>query len=192
MSRAAFLDRDGVINRKPPEGDYVTRWEEFQFLPGVVEAIVLLNRADFRVIVVTNQRSVAKGLMTAGDLDSIHQRMCDTLAMNGATIDSVYYCPHELQPPCNCRKPQPGMLLSAAAAHGIDLTTSWMIGDSEVDVEAGRNAGCKTALLSSNGEASGSNADVIAPSLVNAVRIILQRDKSHSDSVPRAPEHRDV
>jgi len=184
MSRAAFLDRDGVINRKPPEGDYVTRWEEFQFLPGVVEAIVLLNQADFRVIVVTNQRSVAKGLMTASDLDSIHQQMCDTLAMNGATIDSVFYCPHELQPPCNCRKPRPGMLLSAAAAHGIDLAASWMIGDSDIDVEAGRNAGCKTARVLINDEVLGSNADVIAPSLVDAVRKILGRDKSHSDPPP--------
>ena len=190
MSRAAFLDRDGVINRKPPEGDYVTRWEEFQFLPGVVEAIVLLNQADFRVIVVTNQRSVAKGLMTAGEVDSIHQQMCDTLAMNGAAIDSVYYCPHEIQPPCNCRKPQPGMLLSAAAAHGIDLTASWMIGDSDIDVEAGRNAGCKTARVLINDDVLGSKADVIAPSLVEAVRKILRRDKSRSEPRPReSPEH---
>ena len=176
MSRAAFLDRDGVINRKPPEGDYVTRWEEFQFLPGVVEAIVLLKEAGFRIIVVTNQRCVAKGLLTAADLDSIHQQMCDTLAMNGATIDRVYYCPHGMQPPCRCRKPQPGMLLSAAVAHGIDLAASWMIGDSDIDVEAGKNAGCKTARVSRTHEASTTGADVIAPSLGEAVRKILRHE----------------
>jgi D-glycero-D-manno-heptose 1,7-bisphosphate phosphatase len=176
MSRAAFLDRDGVINRKPLEGEYVTRWEEIQFLPGVVDAIALLNRADFRVIVVSNQRCVAKGLITAAGLEAMHQRMCEVLASGGARIDGVYYCPHELQPSCRCRKPQPGMLLEAAQVHDIDLGTSWMIGDSDIDVAAGRNAGCKTARLGASNETANSSANVIAPSLLDAVHQILQRE----------------
>src|SRR5271168_5259751 len=114
MSRAVFLDRDGVINQPPPEGEYVTRWEDFHVLPGVVEGIALLNRAGFAVIVVTNQRCVAKGLMTVADLEKMHGRMTDVLARAGATIDETFYCPHELNPPCGCRKPAPGMLLRAA------------------------------------------------------------------------------
>ena len=146
MNKAAFLDRDGVINRKAPtEDEYITRWEEMHIIPGVVEAIALLNRAGFRVIVVSNQRCVAKGLVTTGQLDAMHQQMCRELGAVGAKIDGVYYCPHEEQPPCSCRKPEPGMLFTAADEHEVDLTSSWMIGDSEKDVEAGRSAGCRTA-----------------------------------------------
>jgi D-glycero-D-manno-heptose 1,7-bisphosphate phosphatase len=171
--RAAFLDRDGVINRKAREGEYVTRWEEMQILPGAPEAIAQLNQAGFRVIVVSNQRCVAKGLITAADLEALHRRLCEVLATAGARIDAIYHCPHELQPPCLCRKPQPGMLLEAARAHHIDLTASWMIGDSDIDVEAGRNAGCKTARLLSGGETPKSNADVIAGSLREVIDQIL-------------------
>src|SRR5713226_6467880 len=147
MTRAVFLDRDGVINRKAPEGRYVTRWEDFHVLPGVVEAITLLNRAGFFVIVVTNQRCIAKGLMTAAELEEMHQRMTALLARAGATIDAIYYCSHEVEESCKCRKPAPGMMLDAARSHGMDLPASWMIGDSDIDVEAGKNAGCKTARL---------------------------------------------
>ncbi len=173
MKRAAFLDRDGVINRKPPEGQYVTRWEEMQFLPGVAEAIVLLIKAGFCVIVVSNQRCVAKGLLTVHELELIHVHMCQELATDGAEITQVYYCPHENQPPCNCRKPAPGMLLTAARAHEIALTASWMIGDSDIDMEAGRNAGCRTARILKSDQVASGVADVFAQSLLDAVHRIL-------------------
>ncbi len=173
MKRAAFLDRDGVINRKPKEGQYVTRWEEMQFLPGVAEGIALLIEAGFYVIVVSNQRCVAKGLLTVRELDLIHERMCEELAAAGAVITEVYYCPHETQPPCSCRKPAPGMLLSAARAHEIDLTASWMIGDSDIDVEAGKNAGCRTARIVKSDQVANGSADVLAQSLLLAVHQIL-------------------
>jgi len=177
MNKAAFLDRDGVINQKPPtEDEYVTCWEELKILPGVAQGISLLNRAGFRVIVVSNQRCVAKGLMTAEELESIHRRMCDELAHVGSTIHGVYYCPHELRPPCACRKPQPGMLLEAARAHDIDLTTSWMIGDSDVDVEAGKKAGCRTARVLRSNETVNASADVVARSLLEATRKILSTE----------------
>ncbi|MFZ0821201.1 MAG: HAD family hydrolase [Candidatus Acidiferrales bacterium] len=182
MNRAAFLDRDGVINRKAPTPDqYITRWEEIQILPGAVEAIALLNQAGFRVIVVTNQRCVAHGLITVAELERLHKRLCDSLAGAGAIIDAVYFCPHELQPPCNCRKPQPGMLLEAARTHEIDLTVSWMIGDSNKDIEAGRNAGCKTAQLLSENETGNDNADVVAQSLLEATDQILRLEKNSAD-----------
>lgn len=177
MNKAAFLDRDGVINRKAPEQAYVTSWEEMQFLPGVIESIAELNRAGFRVIVVTNQRCVAKGLVTVHDLESLHQRMCIEFEVRGASIAGVYYCPHELRPPCVCRKPQPGMILEAAREHNIDLTASWMIGDSDVDVAAGKNAGCKTAQLLPIGVRSKAAPDVVALSLAEAVDQILHQSK---------------
>jgi D-glycero-D-manno-heptose 1,7-bisphosphate phosphatase len=99
--------------------------------------------------------------------------MCEELAAAGAIIDAVYYCPHEKQPPCGCRKPAPGMLLSAASEHHVDLTASWMIGDSEDDVQAGKHAGCKTVRLVSSHQSAGSSADVAAPSLLDAVYKIL-------------------
>jgi len=174
MFKAAFLDRDGVINRKMPEGQYVKRWEEMLFLPGTTEAIFLLQRAGFRVIVVSNQRCVAKGLLTVQELDSLHRRMCEKLSSAGATINGVYYCPHDNQPPCACRKPAPGLILKAAREHQLDLAGSWMIGDSEIDVAAGRNAGCKTARLLSRAENADDSADIIALSLLDAVQQILR------------------
>ncbi len=179
MNKAAFLDRDGVINQKAPtEDEYITRWEEVQILPGVVEAISLLNRAGFRVIIVSNQRCVAKGLLTTIELDSIHQRLCNELAVLGAQIDGVYYCPHEEQPPCSCRKPEPGMLFTAADEHHVDLNSSWMIGDSEKDVAAGRSAACRTARILRLGATADSKADVLARSLLEAVQEILRREQA--------------
>jgi D-glycero-D-manno-heptose 1,7-bisphosphate phosphatase len=183
MSRkaAAFLDRDGVINRKAPEGQYVTRWDEFDILPGAVEAITLLNRAGLAVIVATNQRCVAKGLLSEVELKRLHGRVFDHFTAAGATIDAIYYCPHDLDPPCRCRKPRPGMLFDAAASYGIDLQASWMIGDSEIDVLAGKAAGCKTVRLT-GAVPTGSpvefasardQADVLAFSLLEATRTIL-------------------
>lgn len=175
MRKAAFLDRDGVINEKPSAGQYITRWEDLRILPGVAEGIALLNQTGFLVIVASNQRCVAKGLITTQSLESMHRRMCDLLAKAGATIDGLYYCPHEKEINCSCRKPRPGMLLSAASAHGIDLKASWMIGDSGTDVETGKNAGCKTAhLIDAKGKVAG--IDVVASSLLDATQQILQRE----------------
>jgi D-glycero-D-manno-heptose 1,7-bisphosphate phosphatase len=174
VKKAAFLDRDGVINERPPDGGYVTHWGDVQLLPGVPEAIALLTEAGYCVLVVSNQRCVAKGLVTARELDSIHRRMCQELAAVGATITDVYYCPHEKQPRCSCRKPAPGMLLAAARAHEIDLTASWMIGDSEIDVEAGKNAGCRTVRILKGDEISGACADIVARSLLDAIHQLLR------------------
>ncbi len=180
--RAVFLDRDGVINRKAPDGQYVTRWEDFHLLPGAIEGIAQLNRAGFCIVIVTNQRCVAKGLLTEAELEILHRRMTDQLARGGATIDAIYYCPHEPEPPCRCRKPAPGMLLEAARSHNLDLAASWMIGDSDSDIQAGKNAGCRTAWLSGrnqpamqpeNKAAAAVQSDVVASSLLEAIAQIL-------------------
>jgi len=175
MRRAVFLDRDGVINRKAEtEDEYVTRWEQVEIFADVARSIAWLNRDGFKVYVVTNQRSVAKRLITANELESLHHRLCAQLAEGGARIDAIYYCPHELEPACDCRKPKPGMLFRAAREHDIDLEKSWMIGDSEKDVEAGKQAGCKTVRLIPSGESAKTAADFVAPSLLSAVHTILE------------------
>lgn len=182
MNRAVFLDRDGVINWKAPEGEWVTRWEEMRFFPGVADAIAAFNRAGFRVIVISNQRCVAKGLITSHALELMHQQMCNVLARAGAIIEAVYYCPHEKDAGCTCRKPAPGLLLRAKHEHGIDLSGSWMIGDSELDVEAGRNAGCKTVRLLPGNQTPQSSADLVARFLIEATHKILQFERATAGS----------
>jgi len=184
MKKAAFLDRDGVLNRKAPEGQYVTRWEDMEFLPGAHEAVRLLNQAGFFVVVVSNQRCVAKGLVTTGELESMHERMRQEFAAAGARIDAIYYCPHETDPPCDCRKPQPGLLLYAARRHDLDLAASWMIGDSEKDVDAGTAAGCRTAFLTDNGKSAPSNSHVVGSSLLDAVSKMMSEATHHPTAVP--------
>jgi len=174
MKKAAFLDRDGVINRKAPAGEYITRWEDLEILPGVPEAIILLTQAGYSVLAVSNQRCVAKGLLSLSELESIHERLSKELETKGATITRVYYCPHDDQTPCGCRKPAPGMLLAAASDHGIDLRKSWMIGDSDIDIEAGRNARCKTVKIGDVNTNAGPRADLFARDLLDATQKLLE------------------
>ncbi len=189
MIKAAFLDRDGVINRNAPEGDYILRWEDVAILPGTIEGISKLRQAGFSVIVVTNQRCIAKGLITTAELEKLHERMTEYLAAAGAPIDAIYYCPHELGQSCKCRKPSPGMLLEAAKSRGINLAGSWMIGDSDIDVVAGKRAGCKTVRLApvdGSKKTIDIRADLDAPSLLDAASEILRLEGISADSfVPK-------
>ena len=145
MNKAVFLDRDGVVNRKL-ENDYVKNWNEFCFLPGVFEAIKAIKEKGYLVIVVTNQRGIARGLMTEEDLEEIHQRMQKELEKHGAEVDDIFYCPHDISDNCNCRKPKPGMLIQAHKKWNIDFASSFIIGDSNSDIEAGKRVGCQGIL----------------------------------------------
>jgi D-glycero-D-manno-heptose 1,7-bisphosphate phosphatase len=174
MKKTVFLDRDGVINRKAPEGQYVTRWEDMEFLPGAFDAVRLLNRDGFLVVVVTNQRCIAKGILTTDELESMHSRMRREFDAAGARIDAIYYCPHDGQPPCGCRKPEPGMLLNAARDYDIDMAASWIVGDSEPDVEAGRSAGCRTVRVIEKNKSANTGAELVASSLLDAAYKIVQ------------------
>lgn len=171
MNRAVFLDRDGVINRKAPEGRYITSWKELELLSGVVEGIGLLNRAGLKVILVTNQRCVARGMMTIEELEALHHRLQEELTRASARIDAIYYCPHDFDDACACRKPKPGMILQAAKDNRIVLASSWVVGDSESDIEAGELAGCMTARISENSDVR-TNAQLVAGSLLDVARKI--------------------
>lgn len=153
--KAIFLDRDGTINKYV---GFLTKPEEFDLLPGVAEAIRQINHSGYLCIIVSNQPVIARGDCTFEQLQEIHDKMETLLGQEGAFVDAIYYCPHhpdkgfEGERPaykidCNCRKPKPGLLLQAAKDWNIDLSQSYMIGDSERDVEAGNAAGCKQSFF---------------------------------------------
>ena len=158
-----FLDRDGVLNRKAPPAQYITRPEELVILPGVEEAVAALNRAGRKVIVVTNQRGIALGLYSHDDLNRIHDKLRAQLAAHGGHLDAIYVCPHEAGQ-CNCRKPLTG-LFERAYRDFPDATpeSSVMVGDSLRDIEAGLRAGMATVLIT--GESTNSADDLRARSL---------------------------
>lgn len=152
--KVVFMDRDGVLNEKALEGDYVKSWREFRFLPNVPEALVRLKALGFLLIVVTNQRGVAREIVAEETVREIHRTMVEELRARGADLDAVYYCPHDVTDGCSCRKPKPGMVNRAIndfRRKGVDLDIehSYMIGDSEQDIVLGKTVGLKTAKVGS-------------------------------------------
>lgn len=156
--KAVFLDRDGTINKYV---GFLRNIDDFELLPGVSNAIKTINNSGYLAIIVTNQPVIARGEVTYEELNTIHNKMQTLLGREGAYVDAIYYCPHhphkgyegeipELKIECECRKPKPGMLLEAANDFNIDLVQSWMVGDGENDIKAGKAAGCKTVLIGSD------------------------------------------
>jgi D-glycero-D-manno-heptose 1,7-bisphosphate phosphatase len=165
--KAIFLDRDGVINVRLPGGAYVTRWEEFAFCEGASEAMKLLQRSGYLLLVVTNQRGIGRGLMTEDDLADIHRRMKEELGRRGVTLDAVLHCPHDHDAKCRCRKPHPGMIEEGVSRFAVDRDSSLIIGDSLSDIEAGRAAGIGGILVVPPGERAPEGLRT-APSLLDA------------------------
>lgn len=174
--RFVFLDRDGVINRKPPEGRYIARWSDFHLLPGVESAIAALNRSARRVIVVSNQRGVALGYYTPADVDALHAQLQQHLAAHGAHIDAFYFCPHD-KDQCDCRKPGTGLFHQAFQNFPeASAANSVVIGDSGSDIDAARALGFPSIFIHGDpatqkpGAAEAAmRADRIADSLLDAV-----------------------
>ncbi|VGO12204.1 D-glycero-beta-D-manno-heptose-1,7-bisphosphate 7-phosphatase [Pontiella desulfatans] len=138
-----FFDRDGIVNESPGPG-YVERWEDFHLQPGFVAALRTVAAKGYPAVIITNQQGVAKGLYSEEELAGIHGNMRAQLRAHGVDVLDIFQCTHFASDNCHCRKPKAGMFHDAAKKHGLDLLRSWMIGDSEKDVEAGRLAGCKT------------------------------------------------
>jgi len=141
---AVFFDRDGIVNESPGPG-YVERWEDFHLLPAFVESLRVVVDRGYAPVVVTNQRGVGRGIMPQAALDRIHAGLAAALAAEGLALTDLRVCTAVTDDDPR-RKPNPGMLTEAAEAHGLDLARSWMIGDSEKDIEAGRRAGCAVTL----------------------------------------------
>lgn len=172
---AVFLDRDGVINKKPKEHDYVKKWGEFSFLPNVFAAIKKLNDHNILTIIITNQRGIARGIFTIEYLETIHKNMSKELKKHGVHIDAIYYCPHNYGDNCNCRKPKTGLLEKAAKDYSLKLEDTYFIGDSQIDIETGTKAKCKTILLtkSSNFKNWAFKPDYVTKDLYKAIELIL-------------------
>ena len=175
--KAIFLDRDGTINRHI---GFLRKLDEFALLPGVAEAVKIINSSGYLAIVITNQPVIARGEVSVEELHTIHNKMETELGKDGAYLDGIYYCPHhphkgyegevlELKIDCECRKPKPGMLFKAKEDFNIDLSVSWMVGDSKSDVEAGKNAGCRTALIGDKNYGQ----DMAVSSLLDFVKSVL-------------------
>lgn len=145
--RHLILDRDGVLNEEAGEGGYVRTAREFRWLPGSLAALALLHRAGVRLSVVTNQAGIGRGLMTLEDLASVHGRMQAEAAAAGATLDCVLFCPHAPGEGCSCRKPAPGLVLTAIERSGIDAGATLAVGDDARDLEAAQRAGVAAALV---------------------------------------------
>ncbi len=172
MNKAVFLDRDGVINA---DHGFVHTVEKFEFLPRVTEALSKLADSEYMIIVITNQSGIGRGLYETGDFEKVMDYMENELAGEGIAIDDTYFCPHNPDEDCECRKPKPKMILDAAKAHNIDLSKSWMIGDKNADVMCGKNAGCKSIFVKTEKrpDEKADNADFVVKDLYEAVEKIL-------------------
>ncbi len=144
MSRFVFLDRDGTLVR---DRGYVHRLEDYELLPGVVSGLRKLARAGFRLVVVTNQSGIGRGYFSAGDFARFQTQLTADLVGQGVRVERTYHCPHRPDEGCGCRKPAPALLERAQRELGADLGASWVIGDSESDVELAKRAGCRGAVL---------------------------------------------
>jgi D-glycero-D-manno-heptose 1,7-bisphosphate phosphatase len=176
MSKAAiFLDRDGTVNF---EVSYLYKATDWKWIPGVVEAIKLLNTNGFLVIIVSNQSGIARGKYTRDDVDKLHAYVSRELQLQGGTIDEFYYCEHHPEygdtRECTCRKPKIGMINQACVDYDIELDKSWLIGDKLTDVQTGENAGVSTVLVltgyGKNCLSSAKPAQKVASNLLDAVR----------------------
>ncbi|MCP8316131.1 MAG: HAD family hydrolase [archaeon] len=144
MNKAVFLDRDGTINK---EIHYLIDPEKVELIPKAGKAIRMLNEAGFKVIIITNQSAISRNLLTPEKLEKIHDKLLDSLRYEGAKIDAIYYCPHNPNENCRCRKPKPGLIQAASQEHCISLRDSYIVGDKLIDVETGKNIGCKAVLV---------------------------------------------
>ena len=189
-SQAVFLDRDGVINID--RADFVRSWQEFEFAPRALEALAVLSQTPYKIVVITNQSGVGRGLLTQGTLDEMHARMMDRVRASGGRIDAIYYCPHAPSAGCECRKPAPGLFVAAAKDLAISLASSWAIGDRVRDAEAAHRAGVPAILLDrtlpdDSGVPTSPLQFVRAADLFAAVRIILDRSIEPCEAVRHKP-----
>ncbi|RRS04480.1 D-glycero-beta-D-manno-heptose 1,7-bisphosphate 7-phosphatase [Aquabacterium soli] len=167
LRKAAFLDRDGVINL---DRAYVHRWEDFEFVPGAVDAMRRLAEAGYALVVVTNQSGIARGMYTETQYQTLTQHLREHLVAQGVPLAGVYHCPHhpsgkvfEFARDCDCRKPAPGLILRAAKELGLSLPDSLLVGDKPSDIHAARAAGVgKAYIVDSDNAESGQDATVAA------------------------------
>lgn len=177
-----FLDRDGVINHDSP--DYIKSWAQFEFLPGSLEALRLLTQSGYRLILITNQSIVNRGMVPAEVLSDIHDHLRQSVAEAGGRIEDIFFCPHRPDENCACRKPKPGLIQQAIQRYGIDPAAGMMIGDNAKDILCGRNAGCGATMLVQTGNGLRAQQDLadqqiepdyVVSDLLHGARLILSQ-----------------
>jgi D-glycero-D-manno-heptose 1,7-bisphosphate phosphatase len=187
MQPAIFIDRDGVIIEN--RANYVRSWADVEILPEAVEALRLASSSKFKIVIVTNQSGIGKGLIPPGTARRINRRLLKIITDGGGRIDGIYVCPHTPDDHCACRKPKPGLLLTAAKDLAIDLSQSIMIGDALTDIQAGQQAGVAASILVLTGRgaeqsrlpaASSLPEFQIYPSLFSAITCLLDGDNRPS------------
>jgi D-glycero-D-manno-heptose 1,7-bisphosphate phosphatase len=187
--RYVLLDRDGVINRRVA-GGYVTRWEEFEFLPRVLEALRLFAHHGYRVVVISNQACVGKNLVTIAELESITRRFLMEVALAGGNIAQVYYCVHLASDHCDCRKPLPGSINRAQLDYSFVPEATYFVGDSLVDLQAAASAGCPAILVRRDAfleiHAPGEPVSEVASNLYEAAAMIVAR-QTHREPRRESP-----
>lgn len=152
MLPAVFLDRDGVLIEN--RSDYVRDWSQVAIYPMTYSALARLQRAGYKIVIITNQSAVGRGLISLETAEDVNHRLTNKIRENGAQIDGVYMCPHQPDGQCNCRKPKPGLLLQAVNELSLDVSRSWMVGDAWSDLLAGRAAKVRGAIMVKTGRAS--------------------------------------
>jgi D,D-heptose 1,7-bisphosphate phosphatase len=184
MKKAVFLDRDGTLN---VDVGYLHQLEDLELFPWTVDALRLLTRAGFELVIVTNQSGIAHGLIDPGFVQVCHDEMRRRLQAGGADLDALYYCPHHprgavagLNVDCRCRKPSPGMIEDAIRDRGIDPTQSWVVGDKWLDVQLGHAAGARSILVRTGWgkeqerhRPEGQKVEAVCDNLMHAVSVIL-------------------
>ena len=148
MTKAFFLDRDGVINQE--RKDYVKKLDEFNILEKISDAINIIKNHGFLVIIITNQSAINRKLLSEEMLNKIHEKLQIYLKKHNTLFDKIYFCPHTPSENCECRKPKPGLIIQAINDFNIDVSQSFMIGNSKTDIEAAKSVGCKGILLKNN------------------------------------------
>lgn len=174
MNKVVFLDRDGVINETPAGHGYVETWRQFRFLDGALAMLRALVDKGYRLVVVTNQQGVGKGLVQVDALETIHRNLRTEALRQGAKIDGVFYCPHLAADNCPCRKPKPGLIHQALAHldYPVCLSRSWMIGDSPRDIQAGAAAGLKTLLVGDQAKVAHPKPTATAANIIQVAALL--------------------
>jgi D-glycero-D-manno-heptose 1,7-bisphosphate phosphatase len=184
MHPAVFLDRDGVIIQNC--ASYILRWEDVEFIPYALSALEKLSQTPYKVIIITNQSAVGRGIITLQQAESINRRIIEEIQNNGGRVDGLYMCPHAPEEHCSCRKPLPGLIQKAAEELSIDLESSALIGDALTDIQAGSAAGIKSLILVKTGrgqeqlllpQPAGSPKFHIAEHLLSATSIVLSKPR---------------
>lgn len=187
MQPAIFLDRDGVIVENKP--DYIRSWSDIRLIPEAIRALALLARSSYKLVIVTNQSAVGRGLISAETVIHINEQLVNLINGSGGRVDAIYLCPHKPDDACACRKPKPGLLLQAADELSLDLSRSWMIGDAWSDVHAGLQAGVQQTILLRTGRGEqqlrlpppeAHVSPLIFDNLLSAVECILRADNARA------------